>query len=219
MRGFVGAISFAIGIACASAAQADTDTGAAAKIALPSDGDDYSKLAAAAAAHDMNVDFHAIRFDYLTSAARKRGDADALRNALFETAKSGSPEDVRDAAIKLLSVDYTNLFGHKYLRQACELLKDQPCADQEHFVEFGLLASITNTGDGKTCPTGWEVANIGEEYFIVAMLGAQVQSQALIDGKPSCDLLNGVAEGGSKVAYYFRIDAVLADENRMLGLH
>ena len=216
MRFSAKVIFVAIGIACASAAQADT--GAAANIALPSDSDDYAKLVAQAAAHDANVDFHAMRFSYLTSAARKRGDAEALRGALFQTAKSGSPEDIRDAAIKLLSVDYTNLFGHKYLRQSCEQLKDQACADQEHFVEFGLLTSITTTGDGKTCATGWEVANIGEEYFIMAMMGAQVQSQALIDGTPSCDLLNGESQDGSKTAYYFRIDAVLADERRMLGL-
>jgi hypothetical protein len=226
MRFSIKTIALCIGFFCAltAGAKADpsADTGAAGQIVLPSGGDDYAKLAARAAAHDTSVDFRALRFAYLTSAARKSGSADenALRQALFASVKSGAaPEAVRDAAVKLLSADYIDMYGHKFLRQACTLLHDDACVAQEHFVEFGLLTSITKTGDGKTCATGWEVAAIKEEYFIMSIMGANVTSQALVDGPPSCDLLNGTGEDGNAVAYYFRIEAVLADEAAMLGLH
>ena len=197
------------------------DIGAAAGIILPSDGDDYSKLVARAAAHDESVDFRALRFAYLQSAARKRDkDEDALRKALLASVNaSAPPTDVRDEAIKLLSADYADLHGHKFLRQACAFLHDDSCAAQEHFVEFGLLNSIMKSGDGKTCATGWEVARVKEEYFVTQMAGVTVTEQSLLRGSPSCDLLQGKDENGNAAAYYFRIDAVLKDESAALGLN
>jgi hypothetical protein len=186
---------------------------AATLIVLPQDGDDYSKLVARAAAGDTSVDFRAMRMAYLRSAARKRaGDIDELRKSLFDAARSGDDKTVRDAAIQLLSADYTDLYGQKFLRQACQKLGDEACAQQGHFVEFGLLTSITGSGDGKTCKTGWEVASIKEEYFVLAMLGTTLTQQALVG---DCDLMNVVDEKGAPASYYFRIDAVLQDEESM----
>ena len=87
-------------------------------------------------------------------------------------------------------------------------------------MEFGLLNSIMASGDGKTCDTGWEVVAIGEEYFIIGMMGDTPSEQSLIQGKNgTCDLLHVRDENGKFQDYYFRIDAVLADEMSMLNGH
>jgi Domain of unknown function (DUF4919) len=122
--------------------------------------------------------------------------------------------------VKLLSANYIDLYGHKFLRQACAKLHDDGCAAQGHFVEFGLLNSIMASGDGKTCDTGWEVVAIGEEYFIIGMMGDTPSEQSLIQGKNgTCDLLHVRDKNGKFQDYYFRIDAVLADEMSMLNGH
>ena len=207
-----------IGPAVGEASSSVTD--GALQIALPHDGDEYSRLVARAAAHDTSVDFRALRLAWLKSAAHKNGkaDPDALKDPLFAAAKSGDYQRVREAAVKLLSAEYIDMFGHKFLRQACAQLHDDACAEQGHFVEFGLLTSIMKSGDGKACDTGWEVVSVAEEYFIIGMLGDTPAEQSLIQGKHgACDLLHVRDENGKPQDYYFRIDAVLADELSMLG--
>ena len=198
-----------------------TTAGSAPQIVLPKDGDEYSALAARAAAQDQGVDFRALRFAWLKSAAHKHETASEveLRSAIFTAVKAHDDQGVRAAAVKMISAIYVNLYGHKFLRQACTILHDDACAAQEHFVEFGLLQSILKSGDGKTCATGWEVVSVGEEYFIIGMMGATPGQQSLLEGKPSCDMLQVTDEKGAPQTYFFRIDAVLEDEMSMLGGH
>lgn len=194
-------------------------TTSTAQIVLPTDGDEYSSLVARAAAEDHTLDFHALRFAWLKSKAHKAVDVDetALESDLFDAARGSDDERVRDAAVKVLSADYINMFAHAALRQACTKLHDDACAEQHHFVEFGLLTSITESGDGKTCKTGWEVVAVREEYFVVHMLGNTPADQALVNGADgACDLLNATDSDGKPQAYYFRIDAVLKDETDMM---
>jgi hypothetical protein len=215
---------FLLGASSVAIAHADVGPGPAGSIGhivVPQDQDDYSKLVAQAVSHDQSVDFRAMRFAYLKSAARQREGGmsadDDLQAAIFTAAKAGDDQGVRDAAEKLLSVDYTNMFGQKFLRQTCEHLHDNVCAEQAHFVEFGLLDSIMKSGDGKTCETGWEVTQVREEYFILGMLGTKLRMQSLHMGNPSCDVMDGADKGGKPVTYFFRIDAVLEDERSNFG--
>ena len=211
----------AAGVAWADVNPKANAAGSAPQIALPKDGDEYSTLAARAAAQDQSVDFRALRFAWLKSAAHKHETASEidLRSAIFAAVKAHDDQGVRAAAVKMISAFYVNLYGHKFLRQACAILRDDSCAAQEHFVEFGLLQSILKSGDGKTCATGWEVVSVGEEYFIISTMGAVPGRQSLLAGKPSCDELQVTDEKGAPQTYYFRIDAVLEDEMSMLGGH
>src|SRR5262249_44129465 len=104
-------------------------TGTPMKITLPADNDEYSKLVGQAASHSPNVDFHALRFAYLKSAARDRaGEEDTLEAKMLEVAKKGDDAKVRAAAESLLSVKYVDLRGQAYLSRACERLHDSQCA-------------------------------------------------------------------------------------------
>ncbi|MBV9992315.1 MAG: DUF4919 domain-containing protein [Alphaproteobacteria bacterium] len=211
-------------LACGAPALAAVDTNAKAtstpQIVLPRDGDDYSALVARAAAQDQSVDFKALRFAYLKSKARKAAgaDADALRQTLFSAVEAGDHGRVREAAIKLLSADYIDMWGHKYLHEACFMLHDEACDKQGKFVEFGLLRSILATGTGKECTAGFEVVSVAEEYFMLSMVDAKDIRQSLISGTPSCDLMEFTDQDGKPKSYYFRIDAVLADEAEGLGI-
>lgn len=193
---------------------------AQAAIVLPSGNDEYSRLVARAQAGNQTVDFRALRFAFLSSAAHKNGGVDPgmdIQRQMYAAVQANDAAKARSLAEKLISADYINMHGHKVLRQACAILKDQACADREHFIEFGLLNSITHSGDGKTCKTGWEVVTVAEEYFIIAMAGARPNGQALINGTPACDQMTIAMEDGSTQVIFFRIDAVLADEARMLS--
>ena len=206
---------------CAAGARADVNpaapaAGSAPQIVLPKDGDEYSTLAARTAAGDKDVDFLSLRLAYLKSAAYKRGDKETdLRKTLFDAVKSGDDKAVRDAAVALISERYIDLWGHKFLRQACEKLHDDTCAQQAHFVEFGLLKSIVSSGDGKTCKTGWQAVTVDEEYFMLGMLDVDPNGQSLIDGPPVCDRLDVVDAEGKPASYFFRIDDMMAAESAL----
>jgi len=86
-----------------------------------------------------------------------------------------------------------------------------------HNIEFGLLNSIVNSGDGKTCESGWHVIQIEEEYFILNMIGAQFQSQA-ISSRPKnlCDKIIVKTEDGD-ATYYFEANKVFEMEKKLPG--
>lgn len=184
-------------------------------IVLPQDGDTFSQLVARAQAGDASVDFAALRLAWIESGERKRAlrtDLKPFKADIRAGVEQNDPAAVAAAARRLLSVDYIDLDGHKYLRQACELLKDQACAERHHFVEFGLLNSITHSGDGKTCGTGWQAVSIDEEYFVLRMAGFQRDRQALIKGPPICDLLEATDKDGNHRSFYFKIDSFILHE-------
>ena len=193
-------------------------------VKLPSDGDEYSALVARAAAHDESVDFRSLRMAYLKSPAFRRASAseqlDGLRRDMVAaTQATGGESTVRAKAEQILSIDFTDLQAQKLLRQACALLHDDACADLHHFIEFGLLRSITQSGDGKTCATGWEAVQIKEEYFLLAMMGTTFVGQALVsDGGHPCDAMSVKDENGAAQTYYFKIDLIMAAEAAALGL-
>jgi hypothetical protein len=188
------------------------------QIVLPDDGDEYSKLVARAAAQDRSVDFRALRFAWLKSAARKRHKTSEMdmRNAVTTALDAGDFQAARAASVKLLSEMYSSPFGHAFLRGACTRLHDDACAAQEKFVTLGMVKSIMDSGDGKTCSTGWQVASVSEEYFILfAVLGGKPGRQSLVDGPPPCDVLDITDENGKPQTVNFRIDAVREDELSM----
>jgi hypothetical protein len=63
----------------------------------------------------------------------------------------------------MLSIGFTSMFAHKYLQNTYKILGDTDNQKKYHDIEFGLLRSIVNTGNGKTCETGWHVTQIEEE--------------------------------------------------------
>jgi hypothetical protein len=114
-------VSFAVS-AFLAAALAGT---ARAEVAIPHDGDAYSRLVAQAEAGDAKTDFRALRFAWLDSAARKRAaDTMDLMRAMFDAVRANAAAAVRAKAEAILSIRYVDLDAHKLRRQACAILKD-----------------------------------------------------------------------------------------------
>lgn len=214
------AVFFLALLPCTASAQAPPDAGAPA-IILPADGDEYSRLVAQAAARDASTDFRALRFAWLTSAARKRRPEITLGSVTQEMMAAAQAEDhgkVRAKAVELLSARYTDIRAHLYLSLSCERLRDTDCSEQAASVGRGILQSILKSGDGKTCDTGWDVALISEEYTVLSVMGLRMQQQALISGPHPCDAMTATNEKGENVTYFFKIDRIMADEKDMFGL-
>jgi len=183
-------------------------------VSIPHDGDTYSLLVARAEQDDQTVDFRALRRAWMDSAARKRRQpTDELRKAMFEAANARRDAEVAAKARAILAQDYTDLYAHKFLRQACAAMGDAACAAHEHFVEFGMLKSIVANGDGQSMATAWEVISIPEEHFVIAMMGAQPQEQALLNGGGRMyDRMDVLDDKGAKHSLYFDITDFFSHE-------
>jgi hypothetical protein len=66
---------------------------------------------------------------------------------------------------------------------------------------YGLLQSITATGDGKTADTAFKVISVAEEYALLREIGAKVKSQSLAG---QCDKMQ-VERNGKEYTFYFDI--------------
>ncbi len=213
-------LAAAIAVLALAVAHAATAQG----ITLPHDDDAFSRLVARAEANDASVDFRALRFAWLDSAARKRApDTRALAVQIGDIVRASGSADpaalkagarkVKALAEQIISGDYADIGGHKFRRQACHILADAACEQHEHFVEFGLLTSITNGKDGKTPRTAWEVASVDEEYFIMGVEGWRPALQSLVKiGERLYDKLDVVDVSGGKLTLYFDITVMFPKE-------
>ena len=105
--------------------------------------------------------------------------------------------------------------AHKILQQTYKALKDEPNQKKYHDIEFGLLNSIVKNGNGKTCATAWPVVQIAEEYFILDMVGAKLDSQALDDKGGLCDRMEVTTDEGRKATYFFGVKKVFEGRERL----
>ena len=108
---------------------------------------------------------------------------------------------------KMLSIDYTNMTAHKVLRQTYNIIGDTINEKKYKEIQFGLLKSIVNNGDGKSCSTAWPVIQISEEYFILEMLDAKLSKQSLYNHGGLCDKME-VDINGEKKTYFFEVTKV-----------
>jgi hypothetical protein len=108
------------------------------------------------------------------------------------------------------------MFAHKYLQQTYKILGDTLNQKKYHDIEFGLLNSIVRSGDGKTCETGWHVTQIEEEYFILNMIGAELQNQSISSSKKNaCDKMVVKTEEGETKTYFFEANKLFEMEKKM----
>jgi hypothetical protein len=188
----------ALGLACLVLA-------GAARAQAPAAGDAYARLVAQAEAGDPGADFRALRFAWLDSAERRAApDPSAARKAMHDAATAADNPKVRDAAERVIAARYTDLEAHMMRRLACLALQDGGCADHERFVEFGMLKSILDSGDGKSAATAWHVASIDEEYFVMSIARATLKQQALVsqDGRTFDHLTVTTADGTDKAMWF-----------------
>lgn len=209
------ATSTASVVSAPSPAPAPALTPPAPAMRAPTDRGKYDELVAKAEAGD-DVDFLELRLAYLKSAAfqsamQRRDEVHELRRKMFAAMQAGgNPQAVLDVAQQTLAIVWIDLEAQKARRQACHLLKDEECAARGRRIELGLLKSITESGDGKTCKSAWTVISVDEEYFILHMAGMKLERQALTRGDGgACDAMHTVDEAGEEHTFFFDVGELL----------
>jgi hypothetical protein len=149
-------------------------------VIIPNFDGKYSEFVIQLEDGNTNIDYAEFRNSFLESKqfdikSERRKDYDSLKNEVYNLMKKSNYQGVIKLTKAILSIDYTSMFAHKYLQQTYKILNDTTNRNKYHDIEFGLLYSIINSGDERTCETSWKVVQIEEEYFIVNILGAELQ--------------------------------------------
>src|SRR5215831_7945552 len=176
------------------------------KIKIPDFNDKYTSFVKQLESGKTDMDFTDFRNSFLESEQfSKKGEKYSdLEKKINEALKKNDNKKVKKLAEEMLSIDYTSMFAHKLLQQSYKLLGDTTNSNKYHDIEFGLINSIINSGDGKTCETGWHVTQVEEEYFILSMMDVNFISQGLMmGGKNSCDRMTVKTSEGETKSYYF----------------
>lgn len=114
----------------------------------------------------------------------------------------------------ILAIDYTNMAAHKKLSEAYDAIGNSLASERHNIILKGLTNSIFQTGDGKTCQTGWSVIQVTEEGFLIEMLGGKIRDLEVGNRSGKCDKF--IVEQGKKLmTYYFETSKILEGYKRI----
>jgi hypothetical protein len=191
------------------------------EIVVPPFQDTFSDYIKKLEAGETNIDYQDFRFSFLKSeqftiAQSKLKEFDSLKRQMYVQMNAANHQEVIQITKKLLSIDYTDMKAHKILRQTYKIIGDTANAAKYKTIQFGLMNSILQKGDGRSCETAWPVIQVEEEYFILEMVGAKLKGQTLVEDGGICDKMEFKAEGKNKT-YFFEVSKVF-EGYKKLGL-
>ena len=191
------------------------------EIVVPPFQDTFSDYIKKLEAGETNIDYQDFRFSFLKSeqftiAQSKLKEFDSLKRQMYVQMNAANHPEVIQITKKLLSIDYTDMKAHKILRQTYKIIGDTANAAKYKTIQFGLMNSILQKGDGRSCETAWPVIQVEEEYFILEMVGAKLMEQTLVEDGGICDKMEFKAEGKNKT-YFFEVSKVF-EGYKKLGL-
>ena len=192
-------------------------------ITLPAWNDKYSEFVRQLEAGNTKIDYKEFRYSFLDSKqfqikAEMRTQYDSLKMAMIAQANAAHYSEVIRLSKAMLSIDYTSQLSHKYLQQTYNIIGDTANRRKYHDIEFGLIYSISLSGNAKACATSWEVVQVEEEYFTLAMIGAKLKQQSIDkSGTKICDKMEVVDEDGKDEVYYFDVTKLLQKEQNRIS--
>lgn len=186
----------------------------ATEIKIPEFDDDFSNNVRTLEGGNTEIDYKSFRESFIKSkqfkiASEKSTKFSRLEQEMYKQMSESAYDKVISITKKMLSIDYTSMKAHKILRQTYDIIGDTVNAKKYKKIQFGLLMSIVNSGDGKSCKNGWSVIQVSEEYFILEMLGVKLSKQSLDNDSGICDRMEVIDENGEKKVYYFEVSNVL----------
>jgi|26BtaG_2_1085354.scaffolds.fasta_scaffold08456_3 hypothetical protein len=183
------------------------------EIKVPEFDDNYSKSVKILENGNTDIDYKLFRESFIESkqfkiASEKSTEFSELTKTMYKQMSESEFDSVISTTKKMLSIDYTNMTAHKVLRQTYKIVGDTINAEKYKTIQFGLLKSIVNNGDGKSCENGWSVIQVSEEYFILNMLGVKLSKQNVDNNGGICDRMEVTDENGEEKTYFFEISNV-----------
>lgn len=191
------------------------------EIIIPAFQDKYSESVKKLEAGETDINYQDFRYSFIESeqfivASEKSKEMDSLKKEMYTQMKNSNTQEIIKITKQILSIDYTDMMAHKILRQTYKSIGDTINATKYKTIQFGLLNSIVKNGDGNACTTAWPVIQVTEEYFILQMIGAELQEQSTDNDGGLCDRMQ-VKIDGKKKTYYFEITKVFQGYKK-LGL-
>ena len=191
------------------------------EVIVPNFNDKYSEYVQKLESGATNIDYKAFRFSFIDSkqfilAHEQLSILDSLKRDMYAQMNKSDYQKIIKITKEMLSIDYTSLIAHKILRQTYRIIGDSINAKKYKTIQFGLLRSITDNGNGKSCKTAWQVIQIEEEYFMLNMLDAKLLKQRICNKKGFYDRLEVNTDEGNKT-YYFETSKLFEGYNK-LGL-
>ena len=188
------------------------------QIIVPNHNDTYSKYVQMLENGETDIDYQDFRFSFLESeqfliASKKSEDLNNLKKRMYAEMDKSNYREIVSITQQMLTIDYTNMLAHKILRQTYNILGDTLNAQKYKAIQFGLMHSILDRGNGKMCETAWPVIQISEEYFILNIMGAEFTQQSLYNEGGLCDEMDVMIEGEKKT-YYFEVSKVFEGYNK-----
>jgi len=188
------------------------------EIKVPEFDDNYSKTIKTLESGKTEIDYKEFRESFIESkqfkiASEKSTEFRELKKQMYRQMSESKYDSIISTTKRMLSIDYTSMTAHKILRQTYKIVGDSINAEKYKTIQFGLLRSIVNNGDGKSCENGWPVIQISEEYFILNMLEAKLKTQSIDGG--ICDRMEVEDENGETKVYYFEISNVFKGKEKL----
>lgn len=190
------------------------------KIEIPLFNDNYTKTVQKLENGETDIDYKAFRENFIESeqfrvASKMNNEFKELTEKMYKQMSAKDFDGVISTTQQLLSIDYTSMKAHKILRQTYSIVGDKLNAEKYKTIQFGLLRSIVDNGDGTSCENGWPVIQISEEYFILDMLDVKLIGQSIVNENGLCDRMEVQDENGNKTTYYFEISNVFKGRNNL----
>ena len=189
------------------------------EVDIPKFNDKYCNYIKKLEAGETNIDYQDFRFSLLESKQfgvinKNFKEFEELKKDMYKQMDEANYTEIINITKKMLSIDYTSMIAHKILRQTYKITGDTLNAAKYKTIQFGLINSIIEKGDGTSCSTAWPVIRVEEEYFILSMIGAKLKSQSTSNDGGLCDKMEVVVDGKEKT-YYFEISKVFEGYKKM----
>lgn len=136
------------------------------------------------------------------------------REALFSAYKEKDHQKVADLSKPWLEKVPVDADAHFIRAQALKKLGDWPGFIYHWHCFYGLLQSITASGDGKSKETAFKVISVAEEYYVLDEIGAELIEQTL---DIPCDVMNVRLRDGTETTLYFDVSIPLKAMQRELS--
>jgi hypothetical protein len=171
---------------------------------------DYRSLSLRAKSGDQTVDFRDLRLAYADSEDYENApDTESQKEAMWAALKEHNYKDAITNADVVLAANFVDIDAHFVEYVAHEGLGEAGTSNLHKFIFRGLIKSITESGDGRTPETAFQVIEVHEEYVVLRSMGVGLpKSQSLMKrGGHSYDAITfDDPDTKKEVTLYFNVD-------------